>query len=120
MGPEERPDGGVAAAAEAEDFRLLMLSLEAEAFFWAGGTVGSYKDWLQLGTVEKAAFVDAGKRVAAQKAIWSGLASMGPVAAAEIAEQFGDQGDMKCRVAVSQLCEIIAGELKRKAKEAGA
>lgn len=126
MGTEERPDGGLTdqaaqdvASFVAEDARLVCLSMEVEAFLWAGGNPGSFADWLLRTPDDRAAFVDAGKRVAAQKAIWTGLASLGPLAAAEIAEQFGDNGDMKCRVAVSQLCEIVAGELKRQAKETG-
>lgn len=99
-----------------EDAQLVTLSMEAEAFLWAGGAITSFEDWTRLKPVERAAFVDAGKRVAAQKAIWTGLASLGPAAAAEIAEQFGDDGDMKCRIAVAQLCEIVAAKVRQEAK----
>ena len=80
----------------------------AEAFLRAGGSI-ALAEWASLNDMSRAALVDAGNRIATERAVMCGLASLGPDQAAKVM-QSADGGATRIRLALER---VVAKALDR-------
>jgi hypothetical protein len=85
------------------DDAILAMSIQAELFIRAGGRL-TWAEWKALDAEWRAAFADAGDRVADSRAVSAGWASQGPDQAAQVAEPH-DGGALRLRLALSRVAD---------------
>lgn len=73
-------------AIQAEDRVVAAMILEARAFLGAGGVL-SWRDWREMDDSERAAFVEAGKTLAAERAAQTGIASQSLAGAIQVGSE---------------------------------
>ena len=94
-----RAIGAVAEPEVSEQVHELMLECAAQ-FLEAGGIL-TLADWAELTIAERAAFVAAGRKVAAKRAAESGLASISPKSAAAVLAPY-DGGQMSVQLSLEE------------------
>lgn len=90
---------------------MVVMSRDAEAFMRAGGWI-SWDKWRSLSPESRSAWIDAGNRIAVERAVLSGLASSDRAAAMSMLESL-DDGKTKVRRVLSEAVEALVRRLDR-------